>query len=40
MLEITTDQGNSIVHGRLPAACEDIGEARAFFKKKKRHAWN
>lgn len=40
MLEITTDQGNSIGHGRLPAACEDLGKVRAYFKKKYRHAWN
>lgn len=35
MLEITTDQGSSIGHGRLPAACEDLGKVCAFFKKKK-----
>lgn len=34
MLEITTDQGISTGHGRLPAACKDLGKVRAFFKKK------
>lgn len=35
MLEITTDQGNSTGHGRLPAACKDLGKVCAFFKRKK-----